>query len=107
MVGFMIWSVCALPIFIFGIICMTSKKQKQFGFWANAAKFEVKDVRAYNRALGKLFMGFAVGLELLGLPIFAGDDSPLILLTLVGTMILSIVSMVIYTVVIEPKYRKK
>ncbi len=106
-IGFIIWTVSVLPIFILGVFCIVSTTQRQFGFWSNIPKVEVKDVRSYNRALGKLFVGSSIGIELLGLPLLVGDDSPLILLSIIGTMILVIITMIIYVLVIEPKYRKK
>lgn len=32
-----------------------AKSAKPFGFWANAEVAEIKDVKGYNRALGKLW----------------------------------------------------
>ncbi len=105
--GFLIWSMGSFFFIVLGVVCLFSKKEKPFGFWANVEMFQVNDVRAYNRALGKLWIVFSILLELIGIPILYGDDSPLILLTLIGTMLLSIATMIIYVIVIEPKYRVK
>ena len=84
-----------------------SKSAKPFGFWANAEVAEIKDVKGYNRALGKLWCVFGVLLILIGIPILLGENSAGVIITILGTMFLSIGAMVVYTVVIESKYRKK
>ena len=84
-----------------------TKSAKPFGFWANAEVAEIKDVKGYNRALGKLWCVFGVLLILIGIPILLGENSAGVIITMLGTMLLSIGAMVVYTVVIEPKYRKK
>ena len=48
-------------------------------------------------------MVFAV----LGLPLLKGQNNPFIILSILGIMLEAIVAMVIYTTVIEKKYRKK
>ena len=88
-------------------ICFTSKKAKPFGFWSNAEMFQVNDVKAYNRALGKLWMVFGVVLGILGLPLLAGQNSLAIIFTIIGTMFLTVTLMAIYITVIEPKYKIK
>lgn len=77
------------------------------GFWANAKVFEVSDVKKYNRAVAKLFGAFGIVLIVLGLPLLAGQNSAWAMLSIVGVMMESIAAMVVYTVVIEKKYRKK
>ena len=56
MIGFIIWVIVALIIIGIGIHACFSKKEAAFGFWANVKQFPVKDIRAYNRATGKLFI---------------------------------------------------
>ena len=55
------------------------------------------------------FMLFAFGIifALLGIPLLKGQNAPEALISVVGTMFLSIGTMVYYTVVLENKYRKK
>lgn len=106
MLAFILWSLLGLAMVILGIYDYCSKKEVAFGFWANAKIAPIKDVKSYNRALGKLFMVYGILLILLGLPLLIGNKSPLIVLTIVGTSLLSIVVMAIYTIKIEGKYRK-
>ena len=84
-----------------------AKSAKPFGFWANAEVAQMRDVKGYNRALGKLWCVFGILLILIGLPILLGEKSAGVIITILGTMLLSIGTMVVYVVVIEPKYRKK
>lgn len=107
MAAFIGWAVLGLFFVIWGICMFFAKSAKPFGFWANAEVAEMKDVKGYNRALGKLWCVFGVLLILLGLPFLLGQNSVGLIITIPGTMIISIGAMIVYVVGIEPKYRKK
>ena len=64
--AFIIWIVVGLIFTIYGVIVMCSKKERPFGFWANSQMFAVTDTKAYNRATGKLFVGFGIVFCILG-----------------------------------------
>ena len=51
-IAFIIWSMVGIVFVCLGIHAFEAKKT--VGFWANAKTFEVKDVKKYNRAVGKL-----------------------------------------------------
>lgn len=106
MVAFICWAILGLFFIVWGIYMFFAKSAKPFGFWANAEVAQMRDVKGYNRALGKLWCVFGVLLILDGVPILLGDKSAGIIITILGTMLLSIGAMVVYVVVIEPKYRK-
>lgn len=106
-IAFIIWAVLGVFFVVMGIYDMTSKKEKPFGFWANAEVAPIEDVKGYNRALGKLWCVYGVLFTLIGLPLLNGQNSGLLIMTVLGTMFLSIGAMVTYVVGIEPKYRKK
>ena len=105
--AFICWAVLGLFFVIWGICMFFAKSAKPFGFWANAEVVEMKDVKGYNRALGKLWCVFGVLLILVGLPLLGGQNSAGFIISILGTMLLSIGAMIVYVVVIEPKYRKK
>ncbi len=107
MAAFIGWAVMGLIFVIWGIYMFFAKSAKPFGFWANAEVAEMKDVKGYNRALGRLWCVFGVLLILLGLPFLFGQNSVGLIITIPGTMIISIGAMIVYVVGIEPKYRKK
>lgn len=104
-IGFVIWSVVGCLFIGLGIYSFYS--QKPMGFWANARMFEVTDRKKYNAAVGKLFSVFGIVFILLGLPLLAGQNSPWIFLSVLGALLECISAMVVYTVVIEEKYRKR
>ncbi len=107
MLAFILWIILSMFFVVWGIITYFSKSAKPFGFWANAAVAEMKDVKAYNRALGKLFCVYGILLALLGIPLLGGQNSAGVIFSILGTMLISIGAMVVYVVGIEAKYRKK
>lgn len=107
MAAFIIWTVMGAMFIIMGIVDIFSKKQKAFGFWANAQTLPIENIKGYNRALGILWIVYGVVLILLGIPLIKGDDSPWLIITILGTMFEAIAAMAVYVVVIEKKYRKK
>ena len=104
-IAFMIWAVIA---FVFmGIGSYDYFSEKPAGFWANAKTVPIDDVKAYNRAVGKLFVCFGIGFILLGLPLLVSkQNSPVILFSVIGLMFESIGMMIVY-MKIESKYRRK
>lgn len=108
--GFVIWSLCGLLFIGIGIYNLFSRTTRPFGFWANAETIPVKpeNVKAYNRALGKLWITAGILFILLGLPLLiSGQNSPWIILSMLGSMLWAILIMIIYVLGIERKYRKK
>lgn len=107
MVAFLIWVLIGCAFIILGIYARTSKREVAFGFWTNAETFPVNDVRAYNRAVGKLWCVFGVIFAILGIPLLAGQNTSYIIFSILGVMAEAIVAMAVYVTVIEKKYRKK
>lgn len=107
MIGFIIWVIVALIIIGMGINACFSKKEVAFGFWANVKQFPVKDIRGYNCATGKLFILYGLILIVLGLPLLKGQNTPYILLSVLGVMIETIAVMVIYSLRVEAKYKEQ
>ena len=104
MLAFIIWAFMGIVFIAMGVYDYHAKTTRPFGFWSNVKIPEVKDVKAYNKALGKLFIVFGVIFILLGIPLLAGQNSPWIILSIVGVMVLAIVAMAVYTVGIESKF---
>lgn len=107
MVAFFIWFIFSCLFILLGIYSFISKKEVAFSFWANAEVFPVNDIKAYNHAMGKLWIVFGVVFAILGLPLYKGQNSPYIIFSILGVMAEAIVTMGVYTTVIEKKYRKK
>ncbi len=104
--AFICWLIMAMFFVGWGIFVSFSKKEKPFGFWANAEVAKMKDVKGYNRALGRLFCGFGIYLAIIGLPLLGGQNTPGIIISILGIMLGAIATMIIYVVGIEGKYRK-
>lgn len=106
-IAFTVWILFGAAAVVFGIYAFCSQRALPFGFWANADMFEVSDVKAYNRALGKLWCVFGMVFVLLGIPLLTGQNSPWVILTILGCMLEAIAAMIVYVVVIEKKYRSR
>lgn len=105
--AFAFWAIVGVLFVAMGIYDFTAKKEKPFGFWANAEVTPIEDVKGYNRALGKLWCVYGVLFILIGLPLLEKQSTGLIVIPILGAMLLSIVAMVVYVAGIEPKYRKQ
>ena len=107
--AFIIWTIVGVVFIVMGIYDMNSKKEKPFGFWANAELGPIEDIKAYNRALGRLWCVYGILFILIGLPLLMlnGQNSGIIVIPMVGTMLISIGAMAVYSIGIEAKYRKK
>lgn len=103
MIGFIIWMVVGILLFALGVYCFFAKKQ--VGFWANAKSPKVHNVKAFNRAVGKLWLVYAVVFCVLGLPMLLPQPSAAIALSVIGVMIEVVVLIAVYTK-IEQKYSK-
>ena len=102
---FLIWCLCSL--FFVGLGIASFFAEKPMGFWANAKMFEVTDVKRYNHAVGKMWIVFGIIFMGLGIPLMKGKDSPNIIISILGIPIAVIALMVVYTTIIEKKYKKK
>lgn len=107
LVAFIIWVLVSLIFVAIGIYDLRAKEV--VGFWSGGKKplVEEENLRAYNRAVGILWLVYAVILILLGIPLLAGDNSPLIVITLLGSLAEVVALMAVYVLVIEKKYCKK
>ena len=104
MTAFMIWAIGGCCFIGLGIFSFFAKKA--IGFWANAEMFEVNDIRKYNHAMGKLWCVFGLIFIILGIPLLDGQNSPLIVISILGVFVEMLAFMIIYTLVIEKKYSK-
>lgn len=104
--AFVIWTIVGILFIVMGIYDWFSRKEKPFGFWANAKVEPIEDVRGYNRALGILWCVYGTLFTLIGLPLLERQNSGLIMISVLGAMLISIAAMAVYTVGIAPKYRK-
>ena len=102
MIGFVIWSL--LGVFIIGLGIKDMFSKNPVGFWANTETIKVKDV---NRASGLLFIIYGIIFVILGIPLLDGQNTPYVLLSVIGVMVETIVIMAAYSLVIVKKYEEK
>lgn len=102
-IAFIIWSIVSIIFVIVGI--MNCHSEKEVGFFTGVRPKKRKDVKAYNRAVARIWFFFAFGLEVSGVPLlFAGQNSPLVIPVILLPCILIIVIMIAYLKVDE-KYK--
>ena len=105
MTGFIMWLAGGGLLTALGVGAFFSKKE--VGFFCNVKPLPMSDVKAYNRAVGKLWIVFGLLLFFLGLPLLQGQNSPAIVFSVLGIMAESIGAMAVHELVIAPRYRKK
>ena len=104
-VAFIMWSVCAAVFVGLAVYCRCAKKA--VGFWTSEKAPEVSDVKGYNRAVSNLWIVYAVLFEALGVPfLFAKQNSPVYIISVLGTVFISIGVMAAYHFIAE-KYKKQ
>ncbi len=103
--AFIIWACGGIAFVIMGIATIHSKKEASF--WANVRTLPMKDVKAYNKSVGKLWIVFGVVFILLGLPLLAGQNSPWIIFSILGVMLEAIAAMAVYLIVIQKAHEKR
>ena len=105
MAAFLIWTLCCLIFLGLGIYCF--RAEKPVAFWANAKPFPVKDVKGYNRACGKLWIGYGLICLAIGTPLLTAKSVTVILVSVFLMVPATIAMMLIYVLGIEKKYREK
>lgn len=103
--GFVLWMIGGCLLIALGLRAFFAKKE--VGFFCNVKPLPMSDVKAYNRAVGKLLIGYGILFGVLGLPILAGQNSALLLVSILGVVAESIGAMVVYILVIQNKYERK
>ena len=104
-IGFIMWLVGGALLIVMGIAAFFAKKE--VGFFCNVKPLSMKDVKGYNRAVGRLFIVYGIVFMILGLPLLAGQNSGVLLISILGVMVETIVAMAVYILVIQTKYEKK
>lgn len=103
--GFIIWSLISLLFLIISLYSMKSKTV--VGFYSFGKPPQVKDIKAYNKAVNRLWLVSAIIFELIGIPIlFIEQNSPVAILIVFGVLSWVFGLMLIYSL-IEQKYRVK
>lgn len=102
MIGFIIWSICGIGFIFFGLYCFKSKKPMRF--WANStSELHVSNISKYNHAVGKMWIIYGVVFILFGIFLLAGQNSPLVIISILGCVFDTIGLVLVYCK-IEDKY---
>lgn len=102
MIAFCIWCLCGIFFIGIGLFCRQSKTP--MGFWANDKAPKVKDIKGYNRALGKCWITYGIIFILIGFPILFSQDSLWILVPVLGTLFDTLALILAYTMIVTPRY---
>lgn len=103
-IGFIIWSICAIIFLGIGISCR--KSQEAVGFFTFTKPPIVKNVKHYNHAVSVLWLVAAAIFEMIGIPIILMEqNSPYFLFVDLGALVWVIAIMIAY-LKIEAKYKK-
>lgn len=102
-IAFIIWLITGIAFIIIGLFDYNTSTHITRGFWANIKTAPAKDVKLHNKALGKLFIIFGIVFIVLGVPLLMGQNSPAILITIIGVMFEVIAVMAVYIIFIEGK----
>ena len=101
--GFFIWTLITLIFVYIGITIRKSNIPVNLFSFGDAPK--VKDIKGYNKAVSNLWLVFTLLFEMIGISLlFIKQNSPFIILIVLGVVFLVIGMMVTYTK-IESKYR--
>lgn len=104
-IGFVIWSFCAVLFFIVGVVDL--KSEKPVGFFTGVKPPEITDVKKYNKAVALLWFITGVIFELIGVPfLYLKQNSSAFVFMMLVTVALVIVMMVIYLSILR-KYEEK
>lgn len=101
--GFFIWTLITLIFVYIGIIIRKSNIPVNLFTFGDAPK--VNDIKRYNKAVSNLWLVFTILFEIIGISLlFIKQNSPFIILIVLGVVFLVIGMMVMHTK-IESKYR--
>lgn len=102
-IGFVIWTVTAVLFLVIGISSWRS--EKEVGFFTGVQPPKMKDVKAYNHAVAKIWFWFTGLFEMAGVPLlFIEQNSPIVLLMVIVVLFL-VIGVAIGYLRVEAKYR--
>ena len=102
-----ITNVSALALGDHVVKCIATKTSNGKTSAEKQVTIKVKDVKGYNRASGLLFIIYGIIFVILGIPLLDGQNTPYVLLSVIGVMVETIVIMAAYSLVIVKKYEEK
>jgi hypothetical protein len=101
------WEAAGIVFLLIGLYDYLNQRNEPVGFFSNLSSPSVTDVKAFNQSVGKAWLLYFAGYEVLGLLILFGNENVILFGTILGIAILSILLVAVYTAVILPHYRAK
>lgn len=104
-IGFVIWSFCAVLFFIVGVVDL--KSEKPVGFFTGVKPHKITNVKKYNKAVALLWFVAGIIFELISVPfLYLKQNSPAFLFLMLATVVLVIIMMTVYLSILR-KYEEK
>ena len=106
--AFIIWNVCTLICLIIGF--RTRTMSRPTGFFTGDSTPEVTDTAAYNKAVGRLWIRYGIGLAVIGLPLLRLKQNEFSLwwiFIMLGTVFITIALVLSYMKIQDTYFRKK
>ncbi len=108
MVISVVWWIMAAIFFVGAILAYRSKKPVSIYSNIKAPDIEkITDLKAYNKAVGKLIAGYALLQAVTGILLLGSNKKTMELLTVFSTFFGAVLTMILYEAVIAEKYIKK
>lgn len=104
-IGFIIWTICALFFVVIGISCR--KSTEAVGFFTGVKAPKVTDVKGYNRAVSTLWFVVAILLELMGIPFLVFEQNSAYFIFIVLLVMALMIGMIVAYLRIEGKYKRR
>lgn len=105
MLGFFIFLIIGLLVVSIGIYTFFSLKARSY--WSNTVDIiHVTDIKKYNHKAGMIWMFYGIWIMVCGIPMLAGQNSPVALFSVVGIFSASIF-LIIILMYLQLKYEVK
>ena len=105
-IGFIIWTVCALILIGIGLYTRKMKKPAAF-FTYETEGPEVDDVSLYNRDVSKLWISTGILFEIIGLPLLFLKQNAWQFVFLIPAVVFLMLSLIIRYLNIKDRHAKK
>lgn len=104
MIAFVIWTLVALVFVVIGI--SSWRAEEEIGFFTGVKPPKMRDVKAYNHAVAKLWWVFSFLFEVIGLPLIVIEQNNPIALIIAVFVPFLIIGIIIAYKKIELKYKE-
>lgn len=104
--AFVLWMICSLLMIAIGIRTWFAKEPAGF-FTFDSEPPKVDDAESYNHDLAKLWWGYGVFIAACGIPLINDKPGIWFVIPMLGAVFSSILLLIVYSVFILPRHRKK